>query len=284
MTQQEKLIHLKKLLQDMERVVIAFSGGVDSTFLLKIAWDILGEGVTAVTATSSTYPERELEEAVQFARQLGCTHEIIPSEELEIEGFAQNPANRCYYCKHELFSKLGQVAERTGAAYVLDGSNLDDLGDFRPGMHAAKELGVVSPLKEAALTKEDIRQLSKQLGLPTWNKPAFACLSSRFPYGEVITAEKLKMVEEAEQFLLDLGFCQLRVRIHESMARIEVAPEERVRFFDMVLMDQVDDKLKKIGFSYVTLDLKGYRTGSMNEVLDESVRRISAEKAIDTKK
>ncbi|MEN1759545.1 ATP-dependent sacrificial sulfur transferase LarE [Anoxynatronum sibiricum] len=284
MTQQEKLIHLKKLIQDMERVVIAFSGGVDSTFLLKIAWDILGEGVTAVTATSSTYPERELKEAVQFARQLGCTHEIISSEELEIEGFAQNPTNRCYYCKHELFSKLGRVAERTGAAYVLDGSNLDDLKDFRPGMHAAKELGVVSPLKEAALTKEDIRQLSKQLGLPTWNKPAFACLSSRFPYGEVITVEKLKMVEEAEQFLLDLGFCQLRVRIHESMARIEVAPEERARFFDMVLMNQVDDKLKKIGFSYVTLDLKGYRTGSMNEVLDESVRRSSAEKAIDTKK
>ena len=274
MTQQEKLIHLKKQLKEMGRVVIAFSGGVDSTFLLKVAWDVLGENAMAVTATSSTYPERELNEAIQFARKLGCPHEIISSEELEIDGFAQNPTNRCYYCKHELFSKLLQVAGRIGTAYVLDGSNLDDLGDFRPGMHAAKELGVISPLKEASLTKEDIRQLSRQMELPTWNKPAFACLCSRFPYGEEITAEKLNMIEKAEQLLLDLGFRQLRVRIHDKIARIEVAPEERVRFFDEATMDRVSTDFSKLGFQYVTLDLKGYRTGSMNEVLSEVEKSI----------
>jgi len=223
--------------------------------------------VIAVTATSSTYPERELKEAIAYAKQFGAQHIIIESEELDIEGFAKNPTNRCYYCKHELFSKLKEVAEKNNVKYVLDGSNFDDIGDFRPGMHAAKELEVKSPLKDAEMTKDDIRKLSKEMDIPTWDKPAFACLSSRFPYGEEITAEKLKMVDQAEQFLMDNGFRQLRVRHHGNIARIEVAPQDRAKFFDLEIMDKIAAKFNEIGFAYVTLDLKGYRTGSMNEVL-----------------
>lgn len=267
---QQKFNRLKEILLELDSVVIAFSGGVDSTFLLKASCETLGSRVIAVTATSSTYPERELREAISYAKQFGVQHIIIESEELDIEGFAKNPTNRCYYCKHELFSKLKEVAKEHNVKYVLDGSNFDDIGDFRPGMHAAKELGVISPLKEAKLTKEDIRKLSKDMDIPTWNKPAFACLSSRFPYGEEITADKLKMVDEAEQFLLDNGFKQLRVRHHGNIARIEVAPEDRARFFDIEVMDNISKKFKEVGFTYVTLDLSGYRTGSMNEVLSLS--------------
>lgn len=191
------------------------------------------------------------------------------SEELEIEGFAKNPVNRCYFCKKELFTKVGEVAAKYGIKHVLDGSNLDDTGDYRPGMKAARELNVISPLKEAGLTKNDIRQLSKELNIPTWNKPSFACLSSRFPYGNEITVQKLSMVERAEQFLLDMGFRQLRVRHHGDIARIEVDPADRVKFFDLDVMDKVGNEFKAIGFKYVTLDILGYRTGSMNEVLSE---------------
>ncbi len=263
----KKLDILKENIKKMQSAAIAFSGGVDSTFLLKVAHDVLGNNVIAITATSSTYPKRELDEARKYAKSMGVKHIIIESEELDIEGYAKNPVNRCYYCKKELFSKLRNIAKENDINYVLDGSNLDDTGDYRPGMEAAKELGIVSPLKEAKLTKDDIRIFSREMDLPTWNKPSFACLSSRFPYGNKITSKKLKMVEDAEQFLLDLGFRQVRVRCHDTIARIEVAPEERSKFFDLSLMDKVGNKFREIGFTYVTLDILGYKTGSMNAVL-----------------
>ncbi len=266
---EEKFNQLKENIKKRGSAAIAFSGGVDSTFLIKVAHDVLGDKMMAITATSSTYPERELKEAIQYAKEMGINHQIISSEELEIEGFASNPTNRCYYCKKELFSKIKEIAKKNNLASVFDGSNMDDEGDYRPGMQAARELEVISPLKEAKLTKDDIRILSKELGLITWNKPAFACLSSRFPYGNPITAPKLKMVEEAEQFLLDMGMRQVRVRHHDEIARIEVAPEERIQFFDIDVMNRIGEKFKKIGFTYVTLDILGYRTGSMNEVLSE---------------
>lgn len=274
MTLEEKFQLLKDNMKKRGSAAIAFSGGVDSTFLVKVAHEVLGDKLIAVTATSSTYPERELKEAIKYAKDMGVKHIIISSEELEIEGFASNPKNRCYYCKKELFTKIKDVAKENGAEYVFDGSNLDDTGDYRPGMQAARELEVVSPLKESQLTKTDIRELSKSLGLPTWDKPSFACLSSRFPYGKKITMPKLKMVDEAEQFLLDMGIRQVRVRHHGEIARIEVSPEERVKFFDIEVMDRIGEKFKKIGFAYVTLDILGYRTGSMNEVLSAAEKRI----------
>ena len=274
MNLQEKFQLLKDIIKKRGSAAIAFSGGVDSTFLIKVAHEVLGDKLIAVTATSSTYPERELKEAIEYAKNMGVKHIVISSEELEIEGFASNPKNRCYYCKKELFTKINKVAIENGLEYVFDGSNLDDTGDYRPGMQAAKELEVVSPLKEAGLTKKDIRELSKELGLPTWNKPAFACLSSRFPYGNKITLPKLKMVDKAEQFLLDMGIRQVRVRHHGEIARIEVAPEEREQFFSVDVMDKIGTEFKKIGFTYVTLDMLGYRTGSMNEVLTKEEKII----------
>lgn len=271
----EKYELLKNIIKKKESAAIAFSGGVDSTFLLKVATDVLGNNIIAVTATSSTYPKRELNEAIKYAKDLGAKHLIISSEELDIDGFAMNPKNRCYYCKKELFTKISNIASENGIKYVFDGSNLDDTGDYRPGMQAAKELNVISPLKEAELTKDDIRELSKELKLPTWNKPSFACLSSRFPYGNKITISKLNMVEKAEQYLLDLGITQVRVRHHGEIARIEVKPSEREKFYNQELMDKIGNEFKKIGFTYVTLDLLGYRTGSMNETLTENEKSIS---------
>ena len=265
----EKLELLKDIIRKKGSAAVAFSGGVDSTFLIRVAKEVLGDKLIAVTATSSTYPERELNEAIKYAKDFGVKHIIISSEELDIEGFANNPKNRCYYCKKELFTKVKEVALENGIEYVFDGSNLDDNGDYRPGMQAAKELLVVSPLKEAGLSKKDIRDLSKEYGLETWNKPAFACLSSRFPYGNKITLPKLKMIDKAEQFLLDMGIRQVRVRHHGEIARIEVAPEEREKFFNIEFMDKISSKFKEIGFIYITLDISGYRTGSMNEVLKE---------------
>lgn len=266
---QEKYQLLKDIIKKKESAVIAFSGGVDSTFLLKVTKEVLGDKLIAVTATSSTYPKRELNEAIKYAEDIKVKHIIISSEELDIEGFAMNPKNRCYYCKKELYTKINNIALENGVNFVFDGSNIDDTGDFRPGMQAAKELNVVSPLKEAELTKNDIRELSKELGLPTWNKPSFACLSSRFPYGHKITIAKLSMVDKAEQFLLDMGITQVRVRHHGEIARIEVEPSEREKFFDVEVMNRIGNEFKKIGFTYVTLDMLGYRTGSMNETLSE---------------
>lgn len=226
-TLQEKYEKLKNYIKSLGSLAIAYSGGVDSTFLVKVAYDVLGDRVIAVTATSSTYPKRELNDAITFIKQVGAKHIVIESEELEIEGFNKNPVDRCYYCKKELFEKIWKVAKAHGIEYVADGSNFDDLNDFRPGMKAACELNVVSPLKVAGLTKEDIRKLSKELELPTWDKPAFACLSSRIPYGERITKEKLSMIEKAEEYLLGLGFKQVRVRYHQDkLARIEIGKDE----------------------------------------------------------
>ncbi|WP_298838157.1 ATP-dependent sacrificial sulfur transferase LarE [Clostridium sp.] len=274
-----KFQKLKDNIKDLGSVAIAYSGGVDSTFLLKVAADVLGNKVIAITAKSTTYPEREFKEAVKYIGDIGAKHIVIISEELEIEGFAKNPIDRCYFCKKELFSKVRKVADENNINAVLDGSNADDVSDYRPGMKAANELKVISPLKDAGLTKDNIRELSKRLGLPTWNKPAFACLSSRFPYGNEITVEKLSMVERAEQFLLDLGFRQIRVRHHGDIARVEVNVQERNKFFNTEMMDKVANELKSIGFKYVTLDLLGYRTGSMNEVLSEKEK--NSVKALD---
>jgi pyridinium-3,5-biscarboxylic acid mononucleotide sulfurtransferase len=263
----KKLEKLRTIIRSTEGAVVAFSGGVDSTFLLKVASELLGDNVIAVTANSETYPKRELEEAKLFAKTQGIRHIVIETLELEIAGFADNPPDRCFYCKHELFSKLTDIAKKNGLKYVFDGSNFDDRNDHRPGMRAAKQLGVVSPLKQAEMTKEDIRELSKELGLSTWNKPSFACLSSRFPYGTKITPDKLVVIGEAEDFIRDLGFQELRVRHHDTIARIEVGKADLGRI--VAFADQITDKLKSLGFLYVTLELSGYKTGSMNYTLAE---------------
>lgn len=263
----EKFELLKKNLSTLDGLCVAFSGGVDSTFLLKAAYDVLGDKVLAITARSSTYPEREFKEATEFTKANGIPHEVIISEELDVDGFSDNPVNRCYLCKNELFEKIGEIAVSRGIPYIAEGSNMDDLGDYRPGLQAVSEHKVLSPLREAGLTKEEIRILSKELGLPTWNKPAFACLSSRFPYGQKITRAKLEMVDKAEQFLLDHGFRQVRVRHHGEIARIEVGQPEMEKFLNLELMKEVQENFKKFGFAYTALDLKGYRTGSMNETL-----------------
>lgn len=263
----DKYENLREYIRSLESVAVAFSSGVDSTFLLKVAHDLLGAKAIAVTARSCSFPERELKEAIEFTKANGIKHIIIDSEELNIQGFSENPINRCYLCKSELFTKIKEVAGNEGLKEVIEGSNVDDMGDYRPGLEAIKELDVKSPLRKAGLTKEEIRLLSKELGLPTWEKQSFACLSSRFPYGESITPEKLKMVDEAEQLLLDLGFRQVRVRHHDTLARIEISEDAFVKIMDCDIRKQIFDRFKKIGFTYVSLDLVGYRTGSMNETL-----------------
>jgi uncharacterized protein len=265
MTPQDKLNILRNNIRRMQSVVVAYSGGVDSTFLLKVAHDVLAENVVAMTSRSYIHPEREFRQAIELAQKIGAKQVVINSDELEIEGFSDNPGNRCYLCKKALFSKISEWARQHHIQHFADGSNVDDLGDYRPGTQAAKELGVVSPLQEAGLSKDEIRILSKELGLPTWDKPPFACLASRFPYGQKITREKLQQVDQGEQFLLDLGFRQVRVRHHGDVARLEVSADEREKFFDTALMDKVYAQFARFGFPYVSLDLKGYRAGSMNE-------------------
>lgn len=267
-TLQQKKKNLENYLKNLGSVVIAFSSGVDSTFLLKIAHDVLGDKAIAVTSGSCLFPRRELNEAKDFCEAEKIKQIIVNSDELSIEGFSQNPKNRCYLCKRELFTQFRRIADEQGIPYVAEGSNMDDNGDYRPGLIAVAELDIKSPLREAKLTKEEIRQLSKELGLPTWDKPSFACLASRFVYGETITEEKLFMVERAEQRLLDLGFSQVRVRIHGNIARIEIAPSEFPKIIHSNIAEQIDNYFRKIGFLYVTLDLGGYKMGNMNKTLN----------------
>jgi uncharacterized protein len=261
-----KLEHLEGILTGFESAVVAFSGGVDSSLLLAVAVRVLGEQALAVTATSETYPERELIEARSLAGQLGARHREVVSEELDIPEFKDNPRNRCYYCKKELFGKLREIADREGLAYVLDGTNLDDRSDHRPGRQAAEEIGVRSPLEEAGFTKADIRALSRYLDLPSWDKAAFACLSSRFPYGTAITPERVSQVGRAEEALRGLGFRVVRVRYHDNVARLELGADE-FALATGVLRDEVSRLVREAGFVYVAVDLHGYRTGSMNEAV-----------------
>ena len=264
----EKKQRLEEYLRGLGSVAVAFSSGVDSTFLLQMAQNVLGDKAIAVTARSCSFPARELNEATEFCRTHGIEHIIVESEELSIEGFSQNPKNRCYLCKKELFTKFKNIAKERGISFVAEGSNTDDNGDYRPGLIAVAELEVKSPLREAKLSKAEIRQLSKEMGLPTWDKQSFACLASRFVYGETITEEKLSMVDKAEQCLLDMGFHQVRVRIHGNIARIEIDRSEFERIIQPDTARELNAYLRELGFLYVTLDLDGYQMGSMNKTLD----------------
>ena len=259
-----KLERLKEILVSLDRVLIAYSGGVDSTLLLKVSKDALGDKVLAVTAKSATYPSEEIEKAREIAGKLEVKHVIIETQELSDPKFFKNPLDRCYHCKQELFSKLTTLAKKNNLKYVLDGSNYDDLCDFRPGMKAAQEFGVRSPLQDAHLSKQDIRKLAQEYGLAVWNKPSLACLASRIPYEERITPDKLKRINQAEQFLRKEGFSQVRVRHHQQIARIEVYEEEIPKLLNKELGDKIISKFKQLGYTYVTVDLEGYRTGSMN--------------------
>lgn len=263
---QEKLAVLQEELRRLGSVMIAFSGGVDSTFLLQVAHLTLGDKAMAVTARSGVVPKRDLTEAEEFCRKYGIRHIYFDFDELAVPGFAENPPDRCYICKKTLFSNFLRLAEENKAV-LCEGSNMDDLGDYRPGLKALAELDVHSPLRVAQLTKAEIRFLSHDLQLPTWNKPSFACLASRFVYGERITAEKLVAVDKAEQLLWELGFKQFRVRVHGNLARIEVLPEQLEQALSEPNRSLIHKKLHEFGFAYVTLDLLGYRTGSMNETL-----------------
>ncbi len=262
---EEKLSVLKSIISEMKSALVAYSGGVDSTLLIKIAHDILGENLLAVTANSPLYPASELHQANNITKALGVKHLIIKSNELKIAGFADNPRHRCYLCKKELFGKLSRIAKKEGLDWILDGTNITDTTDFRPGMEAAKAFNVRSPFKEVDLTKEEIRKISKRLCLPTHDKPSQACLASRFPYGTKITYAALKMVDAAEDAIRHLGISQVRVRHYNNLCRIEVPKEEM--FIGYSKRDELVDKLKRIGYVYITFDLEGYRTGSMNNLL-----------------
>lgn len=267
MTIEQKFARLRDILKEMQHVIVAYSGGVDSAFLLKVAVDVLGNDAYGVLAVSPTYPSSEYDKAKDLANKIGAKLRIINTREIENEDFVNNPVNRCYFCKSELFNEITRIAKKENLKNMVDGSNYDDLGDHRPGKKALQELNVRSPLQEAELTKNEIRELSKRFGLPTWNKEELACLSSRFPYGEKIEIDKLRMVDQAENFLRDLGFRNIRARHQGKTMKIEVAPQDIKRFFDDDIRQKVISEIKNIGYTYVTVDLEGYRRGSLNEAV-----------------
>lgn len=267
--QNNKRKELKKIIADMGSLAVGFSGGVDSALLLAVAHEVLGERSLAVTAADASVPKREISEAKKFCEDRGIRHIIINTDPLSEESYRNNSSDRCYFCKRGIFSEIIKTAKENGIEYVAEGSNMDDLGDYRPGLRAVKELQVRSPLREAGLNKSDIRMISKAMGLPTWSKPAYACLASRFVYGEQITEEKLHMIDRAEQLLIELGFYEERVRMHGNLARIEVPPKDIPRLASEEVRNKIYDEFKNIGFLFVTLDMKGYRTGSMNATLDK---------------
>ncbi len=263
----QKKQRLQDHLRGLGSVIVAYSSGVDSTFLLKVAHDVLGDKAVAVTARSCFFPARELQEAAAFCESEGIEQIVADYEPLSVDNVNENPKNRCYLCKKALFSQLCRIAAEKGFNSVAEGSNMDDNGDYRPGMRAVKELGVKSPLQEAGLTKAEIRALSREMGLPTWDKPSYACLATRFVYGDTITEEKLLMVDKAEQKLIDLGFRQLRVRVHGSLARIEVEKDCFEKIIQPDVANQLTQYFRELGFLYVALDLEGYSMGSMNKTL-----------------
>lgn len=265
--QQEKLKGLKEIIARLGSLAVGFSGGVDSSLLLAVAHEVLGDCAIAVTGVDASVPEREVNEAKAFCKERGIKHIICSVNPLKEEGYRFNSPNRCYFCKHGIFTEVKKIADENGIEYMAEGSNMDDMGDYRPGLKATAELSVKSPLRDAKLYKSDIRLISKAMGLPTWSKPAYACLASRFVYGEEITEEKLRMIDSAEEFLIKLGFFEERVRIHGNIARIEVTPTDVPRLASDEIRNAVYEEFKKLGFLFVTLDLKGYRTGSMNELL-----------------
>lgn len=263
----EKLGKLEDYIRGLGSLAVGFSGGVDSSLLLAVAHKVLGDKVLAVTGADASVPEREVKETIAFCEERGIKHVICRVDPLKNDGYRHNGPDRCYFCKHGIFTEVKKIADEHGISYMAEGSNMDDIGDYRPGLKAAAELSVKSPLREAGLYKQDIRLIAKAMKLPTWSKPAYACLASRFVYGEEITEEKLHMIDQAEQFLIENGFYEERVRLHGKLARIEVPAKDIERLASEKMREAVYERFKELGFMFVTLDMKGYRLGSMNATL-----------------